>query len=250
LEFFETGSNWTGAITRRTKAINSNQEEGELSTAEQLITITAHDLRNYLTLLLGRIGYVARQATRDGLMSYAEQAQAMAASLKRMDRVISDLLDVAKFEHGLFGLTKQDVDLTALVQDTVSALSTPFCSISVEFTDPVHVEADLARIRQALENLLFNAIKYSPQDAVVRVVVTIDGQDDNKQALVIVQDRGPGIDPEVMPRLFTQFAPGPLSSGLGLGLFLALGVAQAHGGGLTVESTPGTGAKFCMALPL
>jgi two-component system, OmpR family, sensor kinase len=234
----------------RNEAVISGREEAELSTAEQLITIMAHDLRNYLTPLLGRISWIAHQATRDGLMSYAEHAQAMAVTVRRMDKIIGDLLDITKLEQDLLALAKKDVDLTALAQETASAVTTPLCPVAVESAAPVHAEADPGKIRQALENLLFNAIKYSPEGAVVRIVVTIDMQDDSKQALIIVQDRGPGIDPAIMPRLFTRFAPGPRSTGLGLGLFLARGIIVAHGGSLTAESSAGTGATFRMTLPI
>jgi two-component system OmpR family sensor kinase len=68
-------------------------------------------------------------------------------------------------------------------------------------------------------------------------------------AWVCVSDRGPGIPPDVLPRLFERYAAGPGSAGLGLGLYLARGIAEAHGGSLTVESRPGEGARFTVTLP-
>ena len=254
LRLLDTGAGWVGTLTYRPDIADSFQpgsyQEGELSPAEQLVTIIAHDLRNYLTPLLGRIGYIGRQAAQDCLVYYVENAQEMATVLRRMNRMVGDLLDVAKLEQGLFAVTPQNVDLTGLARETASALSTPYCPISVEFADPVRTEVDPDRMRQALENLLVNAINHSPEGAFVRVFLATGKQDGSERAFITVQDDGPGIDHEMMPRLFTRFAPGPGSTGLGLGLYLARGIAQAHGGNLTVESAPGRGATFRMALPL
>jgi two-component system OmpR family sensor kinase len=105
-------------------------------------------------------------------------------------------------------------------------------------------------MRQAVENLLANAIKHSPEGAPVTVVVNTEKRDDGNWVTIAVVDRGQGISPQLMPRLFTRFAPGPNSSGLGLGLYLAQSIARAHGGTLVAESEPGKGATFCLSLPL
>ena len=79
----------------------------------------------------------------------------------------------------------------------------------------------------------------------------VDGEEreDGAWALLTVRDSGPGIAPELLPKLFTRFARGEGSQGLGLGLYLARGIAEAHGGTLTVDSTPGKGTRFVLALP-
>jgi signal transduction histidine kinase len=84
----------------------------------------------------------------------------------------------------------------------------------------------------------------------VRVEVGATHQTDQDLATITVSDQGPGISPEVLPRLFTRFAAGGATAGLGLGLYLAHGIALAHGGTLTAESTPGAGARFTLMLPV
>ncbi len=119
------------------------------------------------------------------------------------------------------------------------------------------VEADQARIGQALENLISNALRHSPKGAPVEVEVTSEmrtngdstGSAEREWAIINVHDEGPGVPPELMPKLFSRFSPGPNSTGLGLGLYLARSIAEAHGGTLTVESSPGKGTTFCMAFP-
>ena len=138
----------------------------------------------------------------------------------------------------------------ALARETAQALSTPTCPINVRASTEVWAEADPDRLRQALENLMSNALKHSPDGAEVWVEVSSERREDGEWATVSVRDSGPGISDDLMPRLFTRFASGPGSTGLGLGLYLAQGIARAHGGALTAESEPGRGATFTLALPI
>ncbi len=110
-------------------------------------------------------------------------------------------------------------------------------------------EADANRLRQVLENLLSNALRHSPEGMPVIVEVTTQQRKDTTWAVITVQDAGPGIAPDLLPRLFTRFASEGNTKGLGLGLYLARGIAVAHGGTLTVDSTPGKGASFRLELP-
>jgi signal transduction histidine kinase len=115
--------------------------------------------------------------------------------------------------------------------------------------DELRVEADPDRLKQALENLIANALRHSPKGVPVDVELAGERRDDGAWAVVSVKDEGPGIATELMPRLFTRFASGPDSTGLGLGLYLARSIAEAHGGALTVTSSPGQGTTFQLALP-
>ena len=142
------------------------------------------------------------------------------------------------------------VDLAALVRETAAILRTTEADIAVRTPDELYVEGDAARIRQALENLLSNARQHSPDGVPVIVEVNAETRAEGAWAVLTVQDAGPGIAPDLLPRLFTQFGGGPGSKGLGLGLYLARGIAEAHGGKLTVDSTPSNGASFRLALPV
>ena len=111
--------------------------------------------------------------------------------------------------------------------------------------------ADPHRARQCVENLLSNALKHSPEHAPVTVVVSREKQEPREMAVVQVIDEGPGVPPEVLPRMFERFVTGSQKSGgVGLGLYLAKRVAQLHGGDVKLESAPGKGARFTLTLPI
>jgi two-component system OmpR family sensor kinase len=110
------------------------------------------------------------------------------------------------------------------------------------------VDAD--RLCQALENLLANARTYSPAGAVVTLALAPKTQAGQVWATLTVSDQGPGVASELAPRLFTRFAGGAQSAGLGLGLYLAHAIAAAHGGSLAMDPHPGTGACFVLVVPL
>ncbi|HVF99970.1 MAG TPA: ATP-binding protein, partial [Chloroflexia bacterium] len=116
------------------------------------------------------------------------------------------------------------------------------------------IQVDPSRIRQALENLLANAVKYSPKLLPVHIVVRAETREHaegevQEWAVISVHDEGPGIPASLLPTLFTRFSAGPGSTGLGLGLYLAHSIATAHSGTLTVQSEPGQGTRFVMSLP-
>jgi signal transduction histidine kinase len=164
-----------------------------------------------------------------------------------------DLLDSSRLEHGIFALDTQPTDLGELVRQTCAALTTDQVPIRVEAPADLVVTVDAERIRQALENLLTNALKHAPAGTEVTVEVGTEAPAmDNEQAwaVITVADQGPGIPPELRSRLFERFARGPGSTGLGLGLHLASRVAAAHGGTLTAEPHPAVGARFVLCLPL
>ena len=158
-------------------------------------------------------------------------------------------MDTTRLEQGLFELTLEPVDLAALVQEAADLLRSPTALIEVRAPGSLVAEVDATRLRQVLENLLSNALRHSPEGMAVLVELTTERRTKGTVAVITVQDAGPGIAPDLLPRLFTRFASGGGTKGLGLGLYLAHGSAVAHGGTLTVDSTPGKGASFRLELP-
>ncbi|HEX9401289.1 MAG TPA: ATP-binding protein, partial [Anaeromyxobacter sp.] len=122
--------------------------------------------------------------------------------------------------------------------------------VSVEVAgEPPLVSADPVRVEQIVTNLLENSSKYSADGAPIRLVVTAE-----RDAVVLsIEDRGPGIAPEEIPHLFDRYfqtrRPRSAMRGLGLGLYITRGLVDAHGGTITVESTPGVGSVFRIRLP-
>jgi two-component system OmpR family sensor kinase len=253
LRFIEAVSRWVGALAHRAELVESLKqhvaEEARKVTAEQLVTVLAHDLGNYLTPALGRVDLIRRHARRESNDRYLQAAEVAYSALAQIRILIRDLLDVSRLKQGLFSLSLQPVDLTALARETVDLLSAADANITLRAPDCLPVKADPIRLRQAIENLLNNALKHGPEGVPVHIELTTRAQQDGQYAIITVSDEGPGITPELLPNIFTPFTSGPGSTGLGLGLYLAHSIAHAHNGTLTVESAPGKGATFRLSLP-
>jgi signal transduction histidine kinase len=105
-------------------------------------------------------------------------------------------------------------------------------------------------VAQALRNLVSNAVQHTPSGVSITVSVGPEQRDGGTCALMQVHDEGPGIAPDLLPHLFARHVAGRGGAGLGIGLYLARGIAVAHGGDLTVQSEPGQGTTFTLALPM
>jgi signal transduction histidine kinase/DNA-binding CsgD family transcriptional regulator len=251
LRFLATVSHWVGIVAQRAELRQQTASEadarGRRAAAEELVTILAHDFRNFLTPLRGRLELLGRRARRDGHAQYVRDADELLGTVDRLDRLVRDLLDTARLEEGLFDLTQRPVDLVELVTATVGDFAPGENSVHIRTqADEIVVSADPSRIRQVVENLLSNALKVQPDNAPVVVELEVC----ESWAIVAIEDRGPGIAPEVLPTLFQRFASGSGSVGVGLGLYLARGITEAHGGSLEVDSRVGRGARFTVRLPL
>ncbi|HSH81535.1 MAG TPA: ATP-binding protein, partial [Herpetosiphonaceae bacterium] len=254
LAFLQAVAQWVGLILHRAELVErvaqDAAEQARQSTAAELITTLAHDLRAPLAPLQGYLGMLQQTAERAGQDQYLQYATRAQRSVTRLERMLSDLLDTTRLEQGLFDLTLEPVNLAALVHDTADLLRSPTATIEVRAPAVLTAVVDAARIRQVLENLLSNALRFSPEGMPVIIEVATERREDATWAVITVQDAGPGIAPDLLPRLFTRFASGGGNKGLGLGLYLARGIAVAHGGTLTADPTPGQGASFRLALPL
>jgi signal transduction histidine kinase len=173
-----------------------------------------------------------------------------ANAVRRLDTLIGDLLDAGRLDHGAFAVQHDPLDLAQLVRETVAIQRVQTTRIVVDAPEELPVIGDAARLQQALENLLSNAVQHAPPETHVDVTVSHETRDDRIWAVVTVRDYGPGIASSVMPKLFQRFAAGPDSSGLGLGLYIASRIAAAHDGSLTVNTSPGQGAAFRLAIPV
>jgi signal transduction histidine kinase len=253
LAFMEAVTHWVSLILQRVELVERQQQEvaaqARQLVAEELVTILAHDLGNYLTPLMGTIHLLGRRAAREGRRTDEQLTDQAARSVERLHRLTTDLLDASRVEQGGLQLRRQLVDLAELVRDTTDGLRTPHATITVEVPDELVAEVDHDRIQQALENLLNNARTHAPGSPVV-VTLRQEERDTGAWAILRVQDQGPGIAPTIVDTLMTRFVRGQQSKGLGLGLYLASSIAQAHGGTLTVESALGHGTTFQLAVPV
>jgi signal transduction histidine kinase len=254
VRFSEAVVRWVGAVAHRAELVQEIEraavEQGRRVVAEELITVLAHDLRNYISTIDIRIRTIRRRAELEGRQREVQDSDAALRSVARLTAMVSDLLDAARIDQGVFVLEPRPVELNALIDEVIDALATPQHRITRKAADELVIAADPKRVRQCLENILANAIKHSPDEAPVTVFIRRVNQETVDVARVDIVDEGPGIAPEVLPHIFERFVTGQRrQGGLGLGLYLAKRIAMLHNGDLSVESKPGVGTRFTLLLP-
>ena len=217
------------------------------------VSLVSHELRSPMTSVIGAAQTLRERANeitpeqRDALLGL------IFSETSRLAVLVGDVLDTSRLDAGTFSFTFADVDLAALVAEAVATAAARQTEVGVRTELPAalpHVHGDRERLRQVLTNLLENAVKYSaPGDDVVVSADTGEGI-----VRVHVTDSGPGIREDQQELIFEKFGRATIAGspkpGTGLGLFIARSIAEAHGGTLVVDSRPGAGATFTLALPL
>jgi len=233
------------------------QEQAALETAraalaarDELLAIVAHDLRNPLGAITMRAALLREQAGTD---KGKQQADAIENIAMRMGYQIRTMLDVTAIEAGRFTVLPTRCEVDDLVREML-ALFEPIASAKrvwlaqkVETPGAV-IHAERERIAQVLSNLLSNALKFTPPGGHVTIAVDRHGGD----ARFGILDTGRGVPREHVPHVFERFWKDEASGkkGTGLGLFIAKGIVEAHGGHIWVESEHGHGARFYFTVPL
>jgi signal transduction histidine kinase len=210
----------------------------------------AHDLRTPMTRL--RVTAESALAVDDA----ARHREALSDCLEESDRVLSmltTLMDISEAETGTMGLALTTVDVSAIVAETADlyedAAEEAGVTLSFSVPEALSVRADRDRLRQALGNLVDNAVKYTPRGGRVDIEAAREGND----VAIRVRDTGIGIPEQDLPRIWDRLFRGDQSRatrGLGLGLSLVRASVEAQGGTVSVESTPGKGSTFTLRLPL
>ena len=216
----------------------------------RFVADASHELRTPLTSIRG-YAEMFRRGASDRPEDLATSMRRIEEESKRMGVLVEDLLLLARLDQGR-PLERRPVNLTQVAADAVAdALAVePERSITLEGQDEAMVLGDELRLRQVAANLLSNARQHTPPTAAVRVGV----RRENGSVVLEVADDGPGLFPEESAKVFERFYRSDPSrnrnlGGTGLGLSIVAAVAQAHGGGAHVESTPGHGARFWVDLP-
>jgi signal transduction histidine kinase/CheY-like chemotaxis protein len=214
----------------------------------------SHELRTPLSAILGFSDLMRSEPATDGSVSVpVEWVEHIHRGGEHLLALINDVLDLAKVEAGRLDLHAEPVDAGSLAAEVVNGLR-PLAErkeIALSVAAPsTTVSADRGRLRQILYNLLSNAIKYTPRQGSVEVSVATVGQG----VEIAVTDTGVGIAAEDIEAIFEEFrqvgAAEARQQGTGLGLALPTRPVEAHGGTITVESTPGVGSRFCVSLPV
>lgn len=254
------------AVERRRLRQRLDQLEEVDRLKTQFLSMASHELRTPLTAVSGFIQVARRrilrelggddmpQRARDEATRAAETLELAQRQSRRLARLVDELLDVSRLQLGRVELRRDELDVAALVREVAERTRIADADALVELAlpeGPLRILGDQDRLEQILENLVGNALKYSPEGGRVRIGARADGPD----AHVTVADEGIGIAAEELGRIFDLFyrSPDPRANhvgGLGLGLYISREIVTRLGGSLWAESEPGRGSTFHVRLPL
>lgn len=249
-----TAARWIGSVAERAELVESIRhaavEQARRTTADELVTVLAHDIRNYLQPLTWRLKTLEQRATAQNRANDTADVGAIQKALGQLTSLVSDLLDTARLDSGLYELRLQTIDIALLAKEAAAGAASPEHAIDVSSPQPIIVTGDPVRLRQCLDNVLANGLAHSPRNAPVHVFVTRENADDGAWARVEIIDEGPGIPKSVLPHVFEKFFSARAEGwGLGLGLYIAKRIAAAHCGDLFADRYAGKGARFTLRIP-
>jgi signal transduction histidine kinase len=222
----------------------------------EFINIAAHELRTPIQALLGINDLI--EAKVDSSKEKVELSRAdiemMIRNVTRLERLSANILDASRIESKTLKLNKEVFDLNQKVLQVIDDVKMSIRGgrneikiFSNAMIDKLEVYADKSRVFQVLSNLIRNSIRFSNEEG---ATITVNIGKKEGYAVVEVRDNGRGIDPEIMPRLFTKFATKSYQ-GVGLGLFISKSIVEAHGGKIWAENnSDGRGATFNFILPI
>ena len=224
---------------------------------KEFINLAAHELRTPIQPILGLTEIVSSKIKNN--TEQRELLDAVTRNAKRLQRLVDDIIDVTKIEGRSLKLNKEELDLNHVITNIIDDYNTLIVSGNHKvklyfnpFKETLLIEADKERISEVISNLLSNAIKFTKEDAIFISIEKRkdDNNDNNNYALVTVKDTGEGIDPEILPNMFSKFNTKSFE-GLGLGLYISKHIVKAHGGKIEGKNNDnGIGAEFGFTLPL
>jgi signal transduction histidine kinase len=223
-----------------TARLHANEEQ-----RRHLLADVAHELRTPLSVVRGNL-----EGMLDGVYPRDDaQLTAIIEQTAHMTRLLEDLRTLSLAEAGTLQLFLEPTDIGELIADVVAAFRAKADAAGVALiasTSSVSdIDVDPTRLREVLENLVTNALRYTPADGTIR----IDATPNETGVTITVADTGTGISPTILPVLFQRFAKSADSGGSGLGLGIAKRLIDAHGGTISAESEPGHGTTIRIWLP-
>ncbi len=220
---------------------------------KEFLNIAAHELRTPIQPILGLAQVLKDQISDSTQIRFLD---IILRNAKRLEQLHEDILDVTRIESGSMKIYKETFNLHELIFHVLQDFSTQLrddTGIKLDYRSngDVWVTADKNRIIQVTSNLLTNAIKFTKAGEILVQLTKGKSKNiaDNNQVIVSVKDEGPGIEPSIIPRLFTKFVS-KSDKGTGLGLFIPKSIIDGHGGRIWAENNDnGKGATFAFALP-
>ena len=217
---------------------------------KDFINIAAHELRTPIQPILGLTETILSQSKDD---AQKELLEVVVRNAKRLTTLIENILDVTRIENQSMTLRKERFNLNRIILNILEGYESQDIkkkdNVRIIFTpkDDFLVEADKGRVMQVISNLMNNAIKFTLKGT---ITVTTKKEEEKNEIIVSIKDTGSGIDPEIMPKLFSKFAT-KSQTGTGLGLFVSQNIIEAHGGEIWAENnSDGKGSTFSFSLPL
>jgi signal transduction histidine kinase/CheY-like chemotaxis protein len=229
-----------------------SQAETANRTKDEFLAMLGHELRNPLAPIVTALHLMERRGGDENAL----ERRIIERQVAHLLRLVDDLLDVSRIARGKIQIQRERIDMRAVVERALE-LTQPALERRVRGIDismppqPVWVTGDAVRLAQVLSNLLANAAKFTPPDERIALVLRAD----ERVVEAAVEDRGSGIAPELLPRIFDLFTQGEQgmdrhAGGLGLGLAIVKTLVQMHGGTVHAESEgPGQGSRFVVRLP-
>jgi light-regulated signal transduction histidine kinase (bacteriophytochrome) len=231
------------------------REQRAVRARDDMMAVVSHDLRSPLGVIQIQAAQLLRTAgPGDGepARSLRAGAERIQRSVARMNALILDLLDLAKVEAGRFVVQCQPEEVGEMLEEALLLLR-PLAearriTLTEERVEAPRVNADRERMFQVLSNLIGNALKFTPEGG----TITVRAEPKGREVQFTVADTGPGIPAGQLPYVFNRYWQAHRASqeGVGLGLHIAKGIIEAHGGRIWVESPPGSGARFTFTLPM
>ncbi len=232
-----------------------NTMASRLQTSSQkrrdLLADVTHELRTPLSVIQGNV-----EGMLDGVYTPDEShLKSILDETQVLSRLVDDLRILALAESGTLELHKEPTDLGMLVIETVNSFQPQAkaagISLETQVCDPsLSMSLDPQRFREVLINLISNALRYTPSQGTIQVIVERLKEGEAEQAVVSVKDTGPGIQPDDLPHVFERFYKSGDSGGMGLGLAIAKYIVEAHQGDIKAASAPGQGTLMQIRLPV
>jgi signal transduction histidine kinase len=217
----------------------------------EFINIAAHELRTPIQPILG-LSEIASSKIKNQDPELNKLLETIFRNAKRLSRLTEDILDVTKIESQSLKLHKQNCNLKDIIVNVfedynIKKRQQKNLNLLYHCNEDIIIEADKMRLTQVISNLLNNSIKFTKEG---EISVNVERDDIAQLIIVSVRDTGLGIDPEILPRLFTKFASRSFE-GTGLGLYISKSIIEAHGGRIWTQNNGGNkGATFSFSLPL
>ena len=220
---------------------------------EDMLSVVSHDLRNPVNAIVLLTGAALQRASGDEGVMTRDEVESIRAASRQADGLIQDLQDVSRIAMGRLRVEPIPTSMAEIVEEAAHMFEPALKDAELtllKILDPAapYLAVDRHRILQLLSNLLGNAVRFTPPEGVVTITVEVRARD----VRLAVRDTGPGVNPVDVPRVFERYwqAPRLLRAGSGLGLYIAKGIVDAHGGDIGLNSTPGQGSEFWFTLPL